>query len=145
MLLPSSWACSSEWFASGARDALRPLDLQVATHRKKLRRMHPEHRRLDRGPLRGIKVSQLEEFHDFFRSFIHGRTMHFVVSNIISPRSWLAQCALTGSLATIGAHRFRTLSQLLSTMLSGRMLGTGVWICSFANNQHRKGIEIGDD
>ena len=103
------------------RRTLRPLDFQLATHRKNLRRRHPKLRRLDRGPLRGIKVSQLEEFYGCIRSFTQGRTMHFAVSNIITPITkeegcrlrgvWLAQCALTGSFATYWSSPFQDFVQ----------------------------------
>ena len=136
------------------RRTLRPLDFQLATHRKNLRRRHPKLRRLDRGPLRGIKVSQLEEFHDCIRSFTQWRTLHFVVSNIITPitkEEDVSYAELAGPvrLDWFISHNcsspFQDFVQDVVNHAKWADDGHCVWICSFANNQHRKGIEIGDD
>ncbi|CAK8993365.1 unnamed protein product [Durusdinium trenchii] len=110
-----------------------------------------------RGPTRALQAQQLQDFRDFFQSFIKDRSMYYVCENLVKP---LTKEVRLSYAELVGAHQVQWfISHFWGTSFqhfTEAVLKHGMslnyahwqevtyWICTFANNQWAVEAELGN-
>lgn len=140
---------------------LRAARLDALTPLQRLLRQYALHLRAATSPascepggLRAVSIARILHFHEFFRSLIQHRNMHYVCTSIIKPvtkKSQLSFAELAGPgtvdwfISHFWALPFQDFAQSLRAhaMYVGRdWEAIKYWICSFSQNQWRLEEEL---
>ena len=129
------------------RQTSNPLHAKLLKFR---REMPLQLQRCERGGMRGISTGQLQDFYQFFETFISKRDMYYVVENIVKPltkpfqRSF-AELLGPGPMDYFVSHQWENpFVDLLNALLRHRIESTRYWICSFSNSQWHVAEELGN-
>ncbi|CAK9068655.1 unnamed protein product [Durusdinium trenchii] len=114
--------------------------------------------RCGRGPERSMSAGQLQDFLQFFETFIKERSMYYVCSNIVKPLTELHKMSLVELVGPRQMEWFVSHYWGMSVRHFGEAIRkhaissssdfdwreVGYWICTFSNNQWHVEEELGD-
>jgi len=144
--------CSKEW-------RMTPIEKMHAAFCSKIRQEVPCAQRTERGPMRAITASQLQELFSFYsHDYIKQRTMHYVHHNIVKPltaEDRVSYAEFVGPRrvewfvshcwATQFAEFVESISRHSQEVPSEVEFECSYWICTFSMNQWILEEEIGVD